>query len=343
MSGLPEALDTPALRRHFERFGDVVHVGVALANRQLIQAMEKRAGLLSAVEDAALALLRALHAAREQRRQDSQHAALRTVEVGSGDGGESGGREGTSADADTSAALGHAVRAERRALDRAVAKLHAFDGTVQRLSRQTHKCTGVAFVTFNSTASAKAAKLDGGSAPFETDALMVPISIEEAPPPDQVLWENLAVGPHERLARQCVSTAILLVFSILGELSSDCPQTTDCPQLAIRPPHRPRAEGYPSEDISSSPPNAPPSASLIAIATRRRRHLRRHLPQAKRRRAAQRRLRRAPLHQQLDALDAAAHAARPLGHRRERRLRRAAVCGRGVRELRPPRLTFDRR
>jgi hypothetical protein len=259
VSGLPETLDTAALRDHFAaRFGDVVHVGVSLANRELILAMvpettiephhpwpllfrcspshappifahppcppiilwqDKRAQLLSNVEDAGLALFRSIHVAREGHPPPNGSAARRARGGAAAAAKRAAAKTAAAAEAEAGAKSGearaareemghvhmqHAVRHERRALDQAVARLHAYDGTVVRLARTRHRCTGLAFVTFNSTAAAKEARLDGGSQPFAG----VTIQIREAPPPDQVMCHGAhSALPPTPFSAQCPPTA----------------------------------------------------------------------------------------------------------------------------------------
>lgn len=118
---------------------------------------------------------------------------------GGASGGKKGARKpGTNGGEVATAAIEARVASQRKALDSAMSKLHAFDGRVKALSQKRYVCTGVAFVTFNTTASAKAARLDGGTALFEGRHR---ITIQSAPPPDQVLWENLQVVPSPQVTR----------------------------------------------------------------------------------------------------------------------------------------------
>jgi hypothetical protein len=119
------------------------------------------------------------------------------------------------------------------------------------VDRVTDACArgwqGTVFVTFN-TADAAATCAADGSLEFEGEWLL----IDPAPPPDQVIWENLQVSKKERYVRQLVSTSLLLLLSVLG-MALITSSTTFKPHL----------ESIVSPscvlDAIGSPPAAPPS------------------------------------------------------------------------------------
>lgn len=198
------------------RYGDVVHVGVALDNRELIVALQRRSTLLSRVQDAGAVLLRDLAAARTSNDASSRNGTHGTrVVLQQRMGGLRSSVGGASA-----TGIQHggktqpARRKKERQLDRSVRALRDFDrnGQLKTLLRQRHQCTGTAFVTFNASQAARKCIRDGASLLFDGDQLVV----QQAPAPDQVLWENLQVSKRVRVLRQVASTLLLLVASFLG-------------------------------------------------------------------------------------------------------------------------------
>ena len=69
---VPADCEHAELRRHFETFGAVVHIGVSRANRPLVLHLHRRATLQRAVQAAAVELVARVRSARELQRAASQ-------------------------------------------------------------------------------------------------------------------------------------------------------------------------------------------------------------------------------------------------------------------------------
>ena len=85
------------------------------------------------------------------------------------------------------------------------------EGSYYTPSVSTYSCTGTVFVTFNKPEEARKCIEQG-----VVDTELGELRVDEAPQPEEVLWENLQTGPRERLCRQCLSTFILFLFTVVG-------------------------------------------------------------------------------------------------------------------------------
>ena len=204
VDGCPPEMDAPALRRVCERFGAVVHVGIALNNRDLLLHLEARQRLVLAAHEASVRLLRAVRALR---------AAQGTGEEGGARGKMETARAEVQRRAD--AVTAHDARLKRRQQSRAARR---------------HSCVGKAFVTFNRTDAALRCRnaehaswiaggdgdSGGGGGSSSNHSAPHLLRFRAPPDPSQVLWHNLQVRRWEQWARQACSTSIVLVMIVVG-------------------------------------------------------------------------------------------------------------------------------
>lgn len=287
-TGCPPSLNTCAaqaqLRETFSSYGDVVHMGVALDNRELILAMQRRSDLLARVHDAGVTLIRAVDQARAAGKIDkatfesTTKSVRKSYAVSSPPPKSSRGSAAMSSrnshsvhspnremDKASNRGVPYYVRRGQRALDAAVTKLRQFDTSeeLKTLQQRTYNCAGTVFVTFNA-ADAAANCANDGVVNFEEHTLLV----RPAPAPDQVMWENLQVSKRERTLRQICSTALLFIFSMFGAaviaftaffkpvveslVSTECLINVTIAMVSFR-------------GAAPSPPNLPPSPFFPAI------------------------------------------------------------------------------
>ena len=187
VDGCPPQTDAAALRRVCARFGTVLHVGVAMNNRELLLHLSRRQRLMLAVHEATFELLSAV-----------QHYRL------------------------TEGAAGKRL-AERRmesakvALQRHADALSSHQVTLKLfLQRQRDACVGKAFVTYNRTESARACR-KAGVGEIESPSLpAATLRFSTPPDPSQILWENLQFSRVSQILRQLASTIIVLLMILIG-------------------------------------------------------------------------------------------------------------------------------
>ena len=194
VGNVPSSWGSARVREFFEKsFGDVVHVGLSLDYRQLIQAVNTTRTLKNRHNDLLLYLVQVL------AHQEG--------------GGGGAARPERQAKADV-AKVGRA----RAAVIKSLARLEEHDKHIKGLMRARYRCTGYAFVTFDKLMTAQAVKkafepkhmagylriLGGG------------LTVHPAPEPHDVIWENLQCPPREVLLRQVVSCVIMVVLCMLG-------------------------------------------------------------------------------------------------------------------------------
>lgn len=180
------------VRAFFEKsFGDVVHVGLSLDYRQLIQAVHTTRALKDRHNDLLLYLVQVVGAAHE------------------------GDAEGPA----KQKALAKVTTA-REAVMKSMRKLEEHDRHIKGLMRARYRCTGYAFVTFDKLLTAQAVKKSfhrgGGKMASYLRILGGGLTVHPAPEPHDVIWENLQCSPREVLVRQVVSCVIMFVLCMLG-------------------------------------------------------------------------------------------------------------------------------
>ena len=197
VGNVPSSWGSARVREFFEKsFGDVVHVGLSLDYRTLIQAVNTTRTLKNRHNDLLLYLVQVLGAASSRVQQEEGMPSPKGQ-----------------AKADV-AKVGRA----RAAVIKSLAKLEEHDKHIKGLMRRKYRCTGYAFVTFDKLVTAQAVKkafepkhmagylriLGGG------------LTVHPAPEPHDVIWENLQCPPREVLLRQVVSCVIMVVLCMLG-------------------------------------------------------------------------------------------------------------------------------
>ena len=188
VDGCPPQTDAAALRRVCARFGTVLHVGVAMNNRDLLLHLARRQRLMLSVHEAASELL----------------SAVQRFRVAEGAAGKL-----------------HAERRMERAktvLQQQADALSSHDVTLKQFLRtRRHRCVGKCFVTYNRTDAARACRKLGVGETVETASLpAATLRFGSPPDPSQVLWENLQVSRLSRVLRQLASTAIVLMMILIG-------------------------------------------------------------------------------------------------------------------------------
>jgi len=180
VSSLPETWKTDDVRKLFERFGEVVHVSLALNNRELILEMKRTTYLRDRHTEASLHLLNLM----------SKHAPAK--------------------------AIGRARTAALQSLD----TLDKHRGYMRSLMRGRYRHTGHAFVTFNKASVAREVlrKLSkGGTDELRFESILgEPVHVKRAPEPSDVLWENLQYSKYEQAVRQTASTLTMCVIAAAG-------------------------------------------------------------------------------------------------------------------------------
>ena len=207
VSGVPEGWGSQQVRDFFERFGEVVHVGVALNNRELVMALERANELKDVHTEASLALLRQL--------------ALQGDDEGDDEGGGGSPRH-----RDRAVARGAVALARRRAR-RSLLAIDAKEREIKQLMRRRYTSTGWAFVTFNKCQVAqevikelpeklRSSSLRSGGASHIFGGSM---RVQRPPEPQDVYWHNLQCSRREKLARQVLSSALMVVVSLCATVT----------------------------------------------------------------------------------------------------------------------------
>jgi len=180
VSDLPDGWRPDDIRSFFERFGEVVHVSLALNNRQLILEMKRTTELRDRHTEASLHLLTLM----------SKYARRDAI-----------------------------VRARSAAI-KSLNKLERHRRDMRTLVRGKYRHTGYAFVTFNKAAVAREVvrRLTKGGTDEQRlgSVLGEPIRVKRAPEPSDVIWENLQYSKREQALRQTASTLTMCVIAAAG-------------------------------------------------------------------------------------------------------------------------------
>ena len=147
----PPDISADDLRTALGKFGTVIHVGIALDNRELVLALEARQALLLRAHEDGVRLLRAIRATR----LSGQAAGSRPAVAGRA-----------------------AVERQAAALEKVSQRLSDNGTQLSGLRSRPSSCVGKAFVTFNRTSSARACREAAGSISMGATALRI------RPPPD---------------------------------------------------------------------------------------------------------------------------------------------------------------
>ena len=186
VSGLPRTgeVQVRALRELFELWGEVITVSVSRANRALIKIVRNRNALHERIHAHNIKMIRATRKGNESKGQALVAARTRTR-----------------------------LKRELEAVNRRISELRA----------KPQPCTGKCFVTFNEQRAAHTCLQDLLSQPerelsrapgFAPYAVM--LRPEFAPPPDNIIWENLGYGGVSRFFRRLLVNCILLVQCVLS-------------------------------------------------------------------------------------------------------------------------------
>ena len=189
----PAQTSAADLRRMCSRFGTVLHVGVALNNRGLLHHVARRQSLMLSAHEATTELISAVRHTRgvapgglEQRRAQKR------------------------------------MERARVSLEHCASVLATHDARLQKqLSDQRHTCVGKAFVTFNRSDTARSCQSAATGELLPNDGrppggLATVVRFRAPPDPSQVLWDNLQFSRCSQWLRQLLSTAVVLVFIIIG-------------------------------------------------------------------------------------------------------------------------------
>mmetsp|Transcript_23766 Transcript_23766/g.72675 ORF Transcript_23766/g.72675 Transcript_23766/m.72675 type:complete len:693 (+) Transcript_23766:82-2160(+) len=173
---VPEHWRAAQLRQHFERFGEVVHVGVSLDNRELILALRKMQRLKDRHIDATLHLIGLIKA-----------DAPRVI-----------------------------INKARQSAKRALHDLDSHRRKSKKLMSARYHCTGYAFVTFNESTTATCVVEEMAHGHAFSRVFGGGLIVQRAPEPGDVIWENLQYSPRKQLLRQALSLAVLTLLLLVS-------------------------------------------------------------------------------------------------------------------------------
>ena len=187
VANIPPTWGSDKVRAFFEKsFGEVVHVGLSLDYRTLIQAVNQTRRLKDDHNDNLLYLVQVL---KLPEAEDAERNAKKAQKVG---------------------------RA-RAAVMKSMQALEGNDHEIKHLMKQRYRCTGYAFVTFDKLIVAQAVK-QAFKRKNKTGLRVLAggLTVEPAPEPHDVIWENLQCSPREVLIRQVVSCLVMFSLCMLG-------------------------------------------------------------------------------------------------------------------------------
>jgi len=185
VKGLPSCahLQVKELREYFESWGEVITVAVSRANAKLIGLVRKREKLRIRQQELKV------EAARVRAKGAPPRSCLGTL----------------------CGLCRPAARPDGQLSAKQQRQLVSLDHAIHELRKQVAPCTGICFVTFNEQRAAHTclhALREAPSAAFAGEACTLLASF--APPPGNVVWENLEVGIGSRRARRALVNLILL-------------------------------------------------------------------------------------------------------------------------------------
>ena len=236
VSSIPKSWSSNRLRAYFEKWGEVVHVGVSLNYRELILAIQNTHDLRNVHTDNLLDLATKMEAAKSnhanvlslesaladeaaaQAAQAAQGATPTSVELGSAMYKQAGLQKRLAAahkeERRTSAVL-HKARAQSR---KSEARLEANEKHIKQLMKKRYDCTGYAYVTFNMAAAAQQALAvhQNNSGSNFSSLFGGGLRVARAPDPEDVLWENLQYSKAELQWRSGLANLILFFLSVVG-------------------------------------------------------------------------------------------------------------------------------
>ena len=186
VANIPPTWGSDKVREFFEKsFGEVVHVGLSLDYRSLIQAVNQTRRLKDQHNDNLLYLVQVLKLpeADDKERKSKEKR----------------------------------VRKARASVMKSMQALESNDKTIKHLMKQRYRCTGYAFVTFDKLIVAQAVK-QAFKRKNKTGLRVLAggLTVEPAPEPHDVIWENLQCSPREVLIRQVVSCLVMFSLCMLG-------------------------------------------------------------------------------------------------------------------------------
>lgn len=225
---IPKGWSSDRLRAYFERWGEVVHVGVSLNYRELILAFHATVQLRNRHTDNLLDLATKMEAANAAKAHvASLQAAVEGSQQASGRADTRRGMLDAYKLNERKKRLVAARKAERhgastlhRARKLAISsnkQLKENESNIKRLMCQKYECTGYAYVTYNMATAAQAAlavhqKTDSNFSSLFGGNLRV----TRAPDPEDVLWENLQYSKTELKWRSGIANVIIFLLCILG-------------------------------------------------------------------------------------------------------------------------------
>ena len=229
MGNVPSSWGSARVREFFEKsFGDVVHVGLSLDYRKLIQAVHTTRTLRNRHNDLLLYLVQVgsewcvASSGGTTTYRSCLGQVLGVTSRASQEGGranQEGGAEGGVGrpEGQTKGDLAKVGRA-RAAVIKSLAQLEEHDKLIKGLMRARYRCTGYAFVTFNKLMTAQAVKraFERKNMAGYLRILGGGLTVHSAPEPHDVIWENLQCPPREVLLRQVASCGIMVVLCMLG-------------------------------------------------------------------------------------------------------------------------------
>ena len=228
----PPEMTADHARKHFRRWGKVLHVGISLDNRELILEINRRNAIAQQVNDAAVNLLRYVREANAAKlaRGGSKQTLLCGPDGERLSAVDEIVRASEAAYNERDVKMQVHLRALSSVLSRAVAKLEAHDKVMRRLTTQRHACTGTIFVSFAEWRAAQRCLQHSSVTNFKPppkkslepglgqEPKARRLRVSPAPPSDQVHWENLQVTRLSRTCRQLLSTFLILMTSLISSL-----------------------------------------------------------------------------------------------------------------------------